>query len=105
MEPHNAVLAENRAQSTALMETKVRTLCVRMKLSVGMDERRGDGHQLRRHHHKAHESASALIGASLRADSEGSIGRTLDGRGSDQNRCQPLVKCDGNCSEMPVNTW
>ena len=87
------------------METKVRTLCVRMKLSVGMDKRCGDGHQLRRHHRKAHESAGALIGAPLRVDSKGSIGGSPGGRGSAQKRFQPLVKCDGNCSEMPVKIW
>ena len=56
-------------------------------------------------HRKAHESAGALIGASLRADSEGSIGGTLGGRGFAQKRCQLLVKCDGNCSAMPVKIW
>jgi hypothetical protein len=59
----------------------------------------------RRHHRKAHDSAGALIGAPLRAASEGSIGGILGGRGSAQKRCQPLVKCDGNCNEMPVKTW
>jgi hypothetical protein len=49
--------------------------------------------------------AGALIGAPLRADSEGSIAGTLGGRGAAQKRCQPLVKCDGNCNEMPVKAW
>lgn len=37
-------------------------------------------------------------------DGNGS-GGTLGGRGSAQKRCQALVKCDGNCNEMPVKTW
>src|ERR1700679_4392692 len=40
-----------------------------------------------------------------RVDSEGSIGGSFGGRGSAQKRCQPLVKGDGNCSEIPVKTW
>jgi hypothetical protein len=87
------------------METEVGALCVRMKHLAGMDKRCGDGHQLRRNHRKAHESAGALIGAPLRADSEGSICGTLSSRGSDQKRCQPLVKCDGNRNGMPVKAW
>jgi hypothetical protein len=92
-------------QSTAVMETEVEAQCVRIKHLARMDKRCGDGHQLRRHHRKAHESVGALIGAPLRADSYGSIGGSLGGRGSAQKRCQPLVKCEGNCSEMPVKTW
>jgi hypothetical protein len=87
------------------MKTEVGALRVRMKHLARMDQRCGDGHQLRRHHRKAHESAGALIGAPLRADSEGSIGGSPGDRGSPQKRCQPLVKCDGNCSEMPVKIW
>jgi hypothetical protein len=87
------------------METEVGALRVRMKHLARMDKRCDDGHQLSRHHRKAHESAGALIGAPLRVGSEGSIGGTLGDRGSAQKRCQPLVKCDGNCSEMPVKTW
>jgi len=87
------------------METEVGALCVRMRHLAGMDKRCGDGHQLRRHHRKAHESAGALIGAPLRADSEGSIGRTLGARGSAQKRFQPFVKLAGNCSWMPVKIW
>jgi hypothetical protein len=87
------------------METEVGALCVRMKHLAGMDKRCGDGRQLRRHHRKAYQSAGALIGAPPRAASEGSIGGSLGGRGSAQKRCQPLVKCDGNCSAMPVKTW
>src|SRR5580704_14523398 len=34
-----------RAQSTALMETEVGALCVRMKHLAGMDKRCGNGHQ------------------------------------------------------------
>jgi hypothetical protein len=86
------------------METEVGALCVRMKHLAGMDKRCGDGHQLRCHHCKAHDSAGSLIGAPVRVDSKGSIGVAV-GRGSAQKRCQPLVKCDGNCSEMPVKTW
>ena len=41
----------------------------------------------------------------LRVDSEGSIGRILGVRESAQKRCQPLVKCDGNCNEIPVKAW
>jgi hypothetical protein len=48
---------------------------VRMKHLAGMDKFCGDDHQLRRHHRKTHESAGALIGESLRGDSE----RSLDG--------------------------
>src|ERR1700678_3137365 len=45
-------------------------------------------------------------GSTVRADAAtGGNGQTLRGRGSAQKRCQPLVKCDGNCSEMPVKTW
>src|SRR5271155_2624765 len=58
-----------RAQSTALMETEVGALCVRMTHLAGMDKRCSDGRQFRCHHRKAHESAGALIGAPLRADS------------------------------------
>jgi hypothetical protein len=104
-EPRNACRPIIRAQSTALMETEVGALCVRMKHLAGTDKRCGDGHRIRRHYCKAHESAGALIGAPLRADSEASIGGSPGGRGSAQKRCQPLVKCDGNCSEMPVKTW
>jgi hypothetical protein len=77
---------------------------VRMKHLAGMDKRCGDGHQFHCHR-EAHESAGALIGAQIRVDSEGSIGGTLGGCESAQKRCQPLVKCDGNCSEIPMKTW
>jgi hypothetical protein len=87
------------------METEAGALCARMKHLAEVDKCCGDDHQLRRHHRKAHESAGALIGAPLRADSEGSIGGTLGGRGSAQKRCQLLVKRGGNCSAMPVKTW
>src|SRR5271168_3460360 len=49
------------------------------------------------------ERRCTLIPSEL--SSEGSIGETLGGRGSAQKRCQPLVKCDGNCSAMPAKTW
>jgi hypothetical protein len=88
-----------------LMKTEVGALCAQMKHLAGIDKRCGDGHQVRCHHRKAHESAGALIGALLRVDSEGSIGGTLGGREPPQKRCQLLVKCDGNCSAMPVKTW
>ena len=104
-EPNNAVPAGKSCASTALMETELGALCVRMKHLTGMDKRCGNGQQVHRHHRNAHESAGALIGAPLGVDSEGSIGGTLGGRGSAQKRCQPLVKCDGNCSAMPMKTW
>ena len=87
------------------METEMAALCVRMKHLAGVDKRCDDGHLLCRYHRKAHERAGALIGAPLWADSEGSIGGTLGGRGSAQKRCQSLVKCDGNCNEIPVKAW
>ena len=97
--------AEIRAQTAALMETEVGALCVRMKHLAGMDKRCGVGHQFHRHHRKGHESAGVLIGAPLRADSEGSIGGSHCGRESAQKRCQLFVKRGGNCSAMPVKIW
>jgi hypothetical protein len=78
---------------------------VRMKHLVGLAKRCGDGHPIRRHHRKAHENVGALIGAALRVASEGSVGGTVGGRGAAQKIFQPLVKCDGNCNEIPVKAW
>ena len=68
-------------------------------LSVGKTSARLPGPERR------HTSAGALIGAPVRVDSKASIGGSPGGRGSAQKRFQPLVKRDGNCSEMPVKTW
>ena len=94
-----------RAQSTALMETELGALRVRMKYpaghrqtlrrssSISLPTPRG-ARECRRDHRRT-----------IRVDSEGSIARTLGVRESAQKRCQPIVKCDGNCNEIPVKAW